>query len=91
MQRVRNFVRAERILRVTRIIVLVTSLHVPQSQGIVLPDIGSGKLIPVKRTFPAVAGFALRISFALTFVAISCRHVATRRWVEDRRRRGKPY
>lgn len=50
MQRVRNFVRAERILCVTGIIVLVTSLHVSQSQGIVLPDVGSGKLVPMKRT-----------------------------------------
>lgn len=46
MQRVHNFVRAERILCVTGIIVLVTSLHVSQSQGIVLPDVGSGKLAP---------------------------------------------
>lgn len=44
VQRIRNFIRAERILHVTRVIVLVTSLHVSQNQSI----IGSKRVRPVK-------------------------------------------
>lgn len=49
MQRVRYFIRAEGVLRMTRVVVLVASLHVPQCQRIVRPHVGSAKLKAMNR------------------------------------------
>jgi hypothetical protein len=48
LQRVRYLVGAERILRVTRVIVLVIPLHVSQSQGVVRTHVRPAKLISVR-------------------------------------------
>lgn len=78
VQRVRNFVVADGILRVARVIVLVAPLHVPQSQGVVRPHVGPATETrpishPAHRTLTYTRVYSLLLQFRVSAPPLDAR------------------
>lgn len=77
LQRVHDFVRAERILHVAGIVALVCPLHVPQRQRIVRSDVGSVVKNPQSGTIngATISSFFFVCFFFYFFFLLSRRHL----------------